>query len=126
SMLSAFLAAPASEGIEVRQVFCSGEELTADQRDRFHRRIKGELHNLYGPTEAAVDVSFWPAGPEDRSSPLPIGFPVWNTSLEVLDQHLREVPDGVAGQLYLGGVQLARGYLGQPDLTAERFIANPI
>ena len=125
SMLSAFLAAPASEGLAVRQVFCSGEELTADQRGRFHRRINGQLHNLYGPTEAAVDVSFWPAGPEDHSSPLPIGYPVWNTTLEVLDHHLREVPDGVAGQLYLGGVQLARGYLGQPDLTAERFISDP-
>ena len=122
SMLSAFLASPASQGLTLSRVFCSGEELTADQRDRFHARIGAELHNLYGPTEAAVDVSEWAATPEDRSNPIPIGFPVWNTSLEVLDDRLRPVPAGLAGHLYLGGVQLARGYLGRPDLTEERFV----
>ncbi|WP_366926891.1 amino acid adenylation domain-containing protein [Pseudogemmobacter hezensis] len=125
SMLSAFLAAPASDGLQIARTFCSGEELTADQRGRFHARIKGELHNLYGPTEAAVDVSYWPATSEDRSNPLPIGWPVWNTRLSVLDHHLRPVPPGMPGNLYLGGVQLARGYLGRPDLTAERFIPDP-
>ncbi|WP_230312533.1 non-ribosomal peptide synthetase [Paracoccus lichenicola] len=125
SMLSAFLAAPASEGIALRRVFCSGEELTADQRARFHRRIRAELHNLYGPTEAAVDVSFWPAGPDDASNPLPIGWPVWNTSLHVLDDRMRPVPPGLAGHLYLGGAQLARGYLGRDDLTAQRFVIGP-
>ncbi len=122
SMLSAFLASPAAAGLAPRRVFCSGEELTPDQRDRFHRVLTAELHNLYGPTEAAVDVSFWPAGPEDRSAPLPIGWPVWNTRLEVLDERMRPVPPGLPGHLYLGGVQLARGYLGRPDLTAERFV----
>ncbi|VDC31493.1 amino acid adenylation domain-containing protein [Pseudogemmobacter humi] len=125
SMLSAFLAAPASEGLSIARTFCSGEELTADQRDRFHRRVKGELHNLYGPTEAAVDVSWWDAAPEDRSNPLPIGWPVWNTRLVVLDDRMRPVPPGLPGNLYLGGMQLARGYLGRPDLTAERFIPDP-
>ncbi|MDO5622229.1 MAG: amino acid adenylation domain-containing protein [Paracoccus sp. (in: a-proteobacteria)] len=125
SMLSAFLAAPASEGISLRRVFCSGEELTADQRRRFHARLRAELHNLYGPTEAAVDVSYWPATPDDTSDPLPIGWPVWNTTLHVLDDRMRPVPAGLAGHLYLGGVQLARGYLGQPELTAERFIDTP-
>ncbi|WP_018632567.1 non-ribosomal peptide synthetase [Neomegalonema perideroedes] len=125
SMLSAFLAAPESLGLKVKRVFCSGEELTADQRERFHARISGELHNLYGPTEAAVDVTFWPATPEDHSSPVPIGFPVWNTRLYALDSRLRPLPAGLAGDLYLGGVQLARGYLGRPDLTAERFPPDP-
>lgn len=125
SMLSAFLASPASEGLAMRRVFCSGEELTADQRDRFHARMTAELHNLYGPTEAAVDVSYWPATPSDRSNPIPIGWPVWNTSLQVLDDRLRPVPPGLAGHLYLGGVQLARGYLGRPDLTAQRFVDGP-
>ncbi|MFT4012448.1 MAG: amino acid adenylation domain-containing protein [Paracoccus sp. (in: a-proteobacteria)] len=125
SMLSAFLAAPASEGVCMARVFCSGEELTADQRDRFHARITAQLHNLYGPTEAAVDVSYWPAAPEDRSNPIPIGHPVWNTRLAVLDERMRPVPPGLAGHLYLGGVQLARGYLGRPDLTAERFVETP-
>ena len=125
SMLSAFLAAPSSEGLALRRVFCSGEELTPDQRTRFHARMRAELHNLYGPTEAAVDVSFWPATPDDRANPLPIGWPVWNTRLEVLDDRMRPVPAGLAGNLYLGGVQLARGYLGRDDLTAATFIADP-
>ncbi len=125
SMLAAFLAEPAARGIAVRRVFCSGEELPAELRDRFHRTLSAELHNLYGPTEAAVDVSWWPAGPDDRSVPVPIGWPVWNTRLYVLDSRLRPLPPGVVGELWLGGVQLARGYLGRPDLTAERFLADP-
>ncbi|MBE9637980.1 non-ribosomal peptide synthetase [Salipiger mangrovisoli] len=125
SMLSAFLEAPASEGLELTRVFCSGEALTAEHRTRFHARVKAQLHNLYGPTEAAVDVTYWDAAPEDESQPLPIGFPVWNTRVHVLDARMRPVPPGVHGQLYLGGVQLARGYLGRPDLTAERFVPDP-
>lgn len=125
SMLEAFLAAPQAEGLALRRVFCSGEALGADLRDRFHGMLRAELHNLYGPTEAAVDVSFWPAGPDDASRPVPIGFPVWNTRLYVLDARMRPLPPGVAGDLYLGGVQLARGYLGRDDLTAERFIDDP-
>ncbi len=125
SMLAAFLDAPESAGLVATRVFVSGEELPAALRDRFHQRVTAELHNLYGPTEAAVDVSFWPAGPEDRSHPVPIGFPVWNTRLLLLDERMRPVPPGMTGHLYLGGVQLARGYLGQPDLTAERFVADP-
>ncbi len=125
SMLDAFLAAPASEGLQLRRVFTSGEALDATLRDRFHGRVQAELHNLYGPTEAAVDVSWWPASAEDRSRPVPIGFPVWNTRLYVLDARMQPLPVGVPGDLYLGGVQLARGYLGRDDLTAERFLADP-
>ncbi|WP_197526003.1 enterobactin synthase subunit F [Gemmatimonas aurantiaca] len=128
SMLSAFLAE--QEGAprpvsSLRQVFCSGEALTAEQRDRFHGLYAAELHNLYGPTEAAVDVTYWPASRDDRSDPVPIGFPVWNTAMYVLDARLRPVPPGVAGDLYIAGVQLARGYLNRPEFTAERFIADP-
>ncbi|MFG1796632.1 amino acid adenylation domain-containing protein [Nocardia sp. NPDC049149] len=81
------------------------------------------LHNLYGPTEVAVDVTYWPC-PADPAS-VPIGSPVWNTQTYVLDARLRPVPPGVVGELYLAGVQLARGYLGQSRLTADRFVANP-
>ncbi|HDS1595294.1 TPA: enterobactin synthase subunit F [Stenotrophomonas maltophilia] len=125
SMLDAFLAAPASEGLQLRRVFTSGEALDAALRDRFHARVHAELHNLYGPTEAAVDVSYWPASAQDLSRPVPIGFPVWNTRLYVLDARMQPVPIGVAGDLFLGGMQLARGYLGRDDLTAERFLADP-
>ncbi|QGM05883.1 enterobactin synthase subunit F [Stenotrophomonas maltophilia] len=125
SMLDAFLAAPASEGLQLRRLFTSGEALDASLRDRFHGRMQAELHNLYGPTEAAVDVSYWPASAQDRSRPVPIGFPVWNTRLYVLDARMQPLPVGVPGDLYLGGVQLAHGYLGRDDLTAERFLADP-
>jgi len=125
SMLAAFLAAPEARGLSTRRVFVSGEALDADLRDRFHTIVDAELHNLYGPTEAAVDVSFWPASADDTSRPVPIGFPVWNTRLYVLDARMRALPPGVVGDLYLGGVQLARGYLGRDDLTAERFLDDP-
>ncbi|MEG2804271.1 amino acid adenylation domain-containing protein, partial [Stenotrophomonas sp.] len=125
SMLDAFLAVPAAQGLRLRRVFTSGEALEASLRDRFHATLEAQLHNLYGPTEAAVDVSYWPAGVEDHSQPVPIGYPVWNTRLYVLDARMRAVPPGVPGDLYLGGVQLARGYLGREDLTAERFLADP-
>lgn len=125
SMLAAVLDEPAARGLDTRLVFCSGEALPAALRDRFHHTIQAELHNLYGPTEAAVDVSYWPADAHDDSQPVPIGWPVWNTRLHILDTRLRPVPPGTPGHLHLGGRQLATGYLGRADLTAERFIPAP-
>ncbi len=126
SMLAVFLEEPSVAGLAMRRVFCSGEELPASLRDRFHAVMQAELHNLYGPTEAAVDVTWWDASRGDRSEPVPIGFPVWNTQMYVLDHLLRPVPSGVVGDLYIAGVQLARGYLNRPDLTEERFVPNPL
>ncbi|MFC3705118.1 amino acid adenylation domain-containing protein [Devosia honganensis] len=125
SMLAAFLDAPEAHGLHLRRVFSSGEELPADLCARFHDHVEAELHNLYGPTEAAVDISYWPVRAGARDRPVPIGFPVWNSRLYILDERDRPVPPGMVGHLHLAGVQLARGYLGRPDLTAERFVPDP-
>ena len=83
------------------------------------------LHNLYGPTEASVDVSFWECRRGEVHTSIPIGRPVANTQLYVLDPRMRPVPIGVPGELHIGGVQLALGYHGKPELTAQRFVADP-
>ncbi|WP_345780066.1 amino acid adenylation domain-containing protein [Microbulbifer litoralis] len=109
----------------LRQVFCSGEALTRAQVRDFSARFDAALHNLYGPTEAAVDVTYRPATAAAAGAGVPIGRPLWNTRVQVLDQQLRQVPVGATGELYLGGVQLAQGYLGRAGLTAARFVADP-
>ncbi|VYT78035.1 enterobactin non-ribosomal peptide synthetase EntF [Metakosakonia massiliensis] len=134
SMLAAFVASLTPESARetcrsLNKVFCSGEALPTELCREWERLTGVALHNLYGPTEAAVDVSWYPASGEALAavtgSSVPIGFPVWNTGLRILDAMMQPVPPGVAGDLYLTGAQLAQGYLGRPDLTASRFIADP-
>ncbi|ROP59311.1 enterobactin synthetase component F [Enterobacter sp. BIGb0383] len=133
SMLAAFVASLTPESAEscrtLQRVFCSGEALPTDLCREWEQLTGAPLHNLYGPTEAAVDVSWYPAFGETLAAvtgnSVPIGFPVWNTGLRILDALMHPVPPGVAGDLYLTGIQLAQGYLGRPDLTASRFIADP-
>ncbi|WP_158642232.1 non-ribosomal peptide synthetase [Actinomadura sp. WAC 06369] len=109
----------------LRRVLASGEALPPDLVELFHRRLPLPLLNLYGPTEAAVEVTAWTCAPDVHADVVPIGRPVWNTRVYVLDEFLRPVPPGVPGELYLAGVQLARGYAGRSALTAERFVACP-
>jgi amino acid adenylation domain-containing protein len=110
----------------LRRIFASGEELPAELVARCRTALpRAALHNLYGPTEAAVDVTFQPCDGLDPSAAVPIGRPVPNTSIEILDAAGRRVPLGTAGELCIAGVQLARGYLGRPALTAERFPPDP-
>ena len=108
----------------LRDVMCSGEALPAAVVREFYEVLPhARLHNLYGPTEASIDVTYWPCPPDCRN--VPIGKPVANTKIHILDEALNPLPPGVTGEIYLAGVQLARGYLNRAELTAERFIPNP-
>ncbi|WP_018905479.1 non-ribosomal peptide synthetase [Variovorax paradoxus] len=126
SMLQAFLA---HKGIEastrLRHIICGGEAMPAETQKETLERLHGAgLQNLYGPTETTIHVTHW-ACRNDGQSQVPIGKPISHTSTHVLDAELNLVPQGVAGELYLGGVSLARGYLKRAGLSAERFVADP-
>jgi amino acid adenylation domain-containing protein len=126
SMLQVFLEEPALEDCtSLRRVICSGEALPFDLTRRFFARLPAELHNLYGPTEAAVDVTAWACERGAEGPVVPIGRPIANTRIYLLDERLEPVPVGVPGELYIGGVQVARGYLNRPELSAERFVRDP-
>jgi len=127
SMLSSLLdAIDWGELTGVRRVFASGEALSRSLVDRYWATgTRAELHNLYGPTEAAIDVSYWDCRqlPEDHS--VPIGRPIGNVQLHVLDAFLQPVPIGCYGELHIGGVAVARGYVGNPELTRDKFVPDP-
>jgi amino acid adenylation domain-containing protein len=126
SMLTEFLAIPEAAGCgTLRLVVCSGEALPVDVQNRFLSTLGARLDNLYGPTEAAVDVTYWACRPEPNQTTVPIGRPVANTRLYVLDPRRRPTPIGMPGELYIGGVQVADGYVNRPDLTASRFVPDP-
>ena len=134
SMLAAFLDyvdrnTLNSKLISLKQVFASGEALTKSQTDAFHRILFAangtELYNLYGPTEAAVDVSYFNCSPEVKLKTVPIGKPIDNIHLYVLDRNKILLPVGIPGELYIGGIGVSRGYINNPDLTAEKFVEDP-
>jgi amino acid adenylation domain-containing protein len=114
----------AAGGSRLRDVFCGGSVLTSGLREAVAAKLGCRLHNLYGPTEACIDAT-WHSCAEDEQGPSPIGRPIWNMRAYVLDAGLQPVPVGVAGELWLAGAGLARGYLGRAALTAERFVACP-
>jgi amino acid adenylation domain-containing protein len=125
SMLQIFLEGPEVERCRsLRRVVASGEALPASLVARFFSRLGAELHNLYGPTEAAVDVTAHACRP-DRLEAIPIGRPIANLEILLLDAALQPVAAGWTGELYIGGMGLARGYLGQPGLTAASFVPHP-
>jgi amino acid adenylation domain-containing protein len=127
SMLQVFLDEPGLEGLtSLRHVICSGEALPWEAQEKFFARVPARLHNLYGPTEASVDVTCWECRRGDPSRAVPIGRPIWNTRIHVLDERDRPCPVGVPGELCIGGVGLGRGYHNRPELTAAKFIASPL
>jgi len=127
SMLQTFLDYHGRGGCgSVRHVVCSGEEMSAKlQRQFFECLPQARLSNLYGPTEAAIDVTAWECVPGSDDLRVPIGHPIANTQIYILDKLLQPVPEGVVGELCIGGVGVGRGYLNRPELTAERFIRDP-
>jgi amino acid adenylation domain-containing protein len=126
SMLQVFLEEPGLEKCHsIKRVICSGEALPFEQQKRFFERIDAELHNLYGPTEAAIDVTAWKCQKNSNQKIVPIGYPIANIQIYILDNYLQPVPVGIPGELHIGGVGLARGYLNRQELTNEKFISNP-
>lgn len=126
SMLGAFLnAIDYTRCRSLRRVICNGEVLSKTLQTLFYQRSKAQLFNVYGPTEATVNVTAWLCSQEQETVSVPIGIPVANCQIYILDEYFQPVPKGVVGELYIGGTQLARGYINQPGLTAERFIPNP-
>jgi len=126
SMLQLFVEQPGVESCRsLRNVICSGEALRYELQERFFAGLDAKLHNLYGPTEAAVDVTYWECRRDGDEQIVPIGRPIANIQIYVLDREMQPVPVGVGGELYIGGAGVGRGYLDRADLTAERFVPNP-
>jgi len=107
-------------------VTTGGEVLSGELQQRFFQQLQADLYNGYGPTEATIAVTYWKCKREDRRTTVPIGRPIDNTQVYLLDARLQPVPIGVPGELYIGGDTLAWGYFNRPELTDERFIANPL
>ncbi|MHB8461148.1 MAG: amino acid adenylation domain-containing protein, partial [Vulcanimicrobiaceae bacterium] len=126
AMLQAFLEhTGAADCTTVRQVFCGGDALMSTLVDYFYERLpNAALFCAYGPTEATIGATIHRCSPGSAINS-PLGRPMKNVFVYILDAHDELVPIGVEGELCIGGVQVARGYLNQPLLTSERFVANP-
>ena len=126
SMLQTFLTiAELDHCASLKRVICSGEALSYELKEHFHAALDAELYNLYGPTEASVDVTYWACERHDKRQSVPIGRPIANTEIYILDSGNQPTAVGIAGELLIGGIGLGRGYLNRPDLTAERFQPHP-
>ncbi len=126
SMLQLFVEEPnVAACSSIRRVIASGEALPRELQDRLFQILDTELHNLYGPTEAAIDVTWWACDAKSLLSTVPIGRAIANTQIHILDKQMRALPLGAAGELYIGGVQVGRGYLNRDELTADRFVDDP-
>jgi amino acid adenylation domain-containing protein len=127
SVLQLFVEEPEVEKCTtLRRVTTGGEVLSGELQQRFFQRLKADLYNGYGPTESTIAVTYWKCQREDSRSTVPIGRPIGNTQVYLLDARLQAVPIGVPGEIHIGGATLARGYFNRPELTAERFIDNPL
>lgn len=125
SMINTYLASATGACASVRRIFCSGEALGVNAVKRYTPLFpSAELHNLYGPTEATIDVTAFDCATLATDF-VPIGAPIDNTQIYILDSALQPVPVGVSGELYISGSGLARGYWNRPELSGEKFIANP-
>lgn len=109
----------------LRGVMCGGEALTPQIVTRFLGRSLARLYNVYGPTEAIIDSTYWRCENPAAHSTIPIGRPIQNVQVYILDDLQNLLPIGAAGDLYIGGSGLARGYVGRADLTAEKFVPDP-
>src|SRR5688500_6876823 len=124
SLLEQLLEAGIEQCRSLRYVFCGAEAMPVKLAEKFFQQSAAELFNLYGPTEAAIDVTYWKCEPGPGRRNIPIGRPIINTQVYVLDERMRAVPLGVGGELYVGGENLAHGYWQRSELTAQSFVPH--
>ena len=130
SLLRVLLEHPALEQCQtLRHIFCGGEVLPLDLRQQFFQRFMGisaRLHNVYGPTETSIDATYWTCEQTNNSPIAPIGYPITNTQIHILDNDQQPTEVGQIGEIYIGGAGLAQGYLNRPDLTTARFSLSSV